>query len=469
MIKWIWTMKKPQVPLAWGLHVISIPFMQRNLGMDIDFPMKIIGGDAYFDKEVITKIEKEIAVKITEDNTYPDQIESKIHVAVQNVRNIVDILGGQRVSDLKNEELLDFFFRGYQSIAELAAFMSFKGTVQMNNVLEKKIRILIANRVPNREQADDLFLLFSLPVEDSFMSKERQSIMQVAQINDDQKQNDALSGHTARFGWMGVVMYKGRPYDINHFKDELTALDLDAGDKLSHMQKQRHSAEEKISRLKTEMSLNNDELELLRQFRNWTHLRTYVKDMTSVGMEATIPYLDEIAKRVGCSYEDLIHLSNAELTEIFERTEELMVEVEKRKKAWGALLIRGESTYFNSETLEKIREKEETIPSGVKGFVAFRQGTVSGKAVVVNNVDDLGNIKKGDVLITHMTTTNFVPYLSKVAAIVTDEGGISCHAAIIAREMSIPCIIGTHLGTKAFKSGDQVEVDTNNGIVKRII
>lgn len=67
-----------------------------------------------------------------------------------------------------------------------------------------------------------------------------------------------------------------------------------------------------------------------------------------------------------------------------------------------------------------------------------------------------------------MTTTNFVPILSKVSAIVTDEGGITCHAAIISREMNIPCVIGTRSATKAFKDGDIVRVDADNGTVTKV-
>ena len=72
---------------------------------------------------------------------------------------------------------------------------------------------------------------------------------------------------------------------------------------------------------------------------------------------------------------------------------------------------------------------------------------------------------KGDILVAIMTTPNFIPALEKAAAFVTDEGGITCHAAIIAREMKKPCIIGTKIATKFLKDGDIVQVDANNGIV----
>lgn len=67
-----------------------------------------------------------------------------------------------------------------------------------------------------------------------------------------------------------------------------------------------------------------------------------------------------------------------------------------------------------------------------------------------------------------MTSPWYVPIMEKAAAIVTDEGGITCHAAIISREMSKPCIICTKFATKVLKNGDLVEVDATKGIIKRI-
>lgn len=69
---------------------------------------------------------------------------------------------------------------------------------------------------------------------------------------------------------------------------------------------------------------------------------------------------------------------------------------------------------------------------------------------------------------TPETTPNTVPYLSRVRAIVTDEGGITSHAAIVSRELRIPCIIGTKIATKVLKDGDVVEVDAKKGIVRKI-
>jgi pyruvate,water dikinase len=67
-----------------------------------------------------------------------------------------------------------------------------------------------------------------------------------------------------------------------------------------------------------------------------------------------------------------------------------------------------------------------------------------------------------------MTRPDYVPAMKKAAAIVTNEGGITCHAAIVSRELGIPCIIGTKIATEVFKDGDVVEVNANHGWVRRI-
>ncbi|MBT3298271.1 hypothetical protein HN385_05060 [archaeon] len=109
------------------------------------------------------------------------------------------------------------------------------------------------------------------------------------------------------------------------------------------------------------------------------------------------------------------------------------------------------------------------IPDGdvIIGNVAF-PGNISGKVKIIKISNDLKNIEQNDVIVTEMTSPDYVPYLKKAAAIITDEGGITCHAAIVSRELGIPCVIGTKNATLILKTGDIVEVDAKKGIVKKI-
>lgn len=130
--------------------------------------------------------------------------------------------------------------------------------------------------------------------------------------------------------------------------------------------------------------------------------------------------------------------------------------------------------YLTRDYLRIFRENgyfyEEEQPKGneVKGTVAFGGGLIRGKVRKIFSLDQLGEFQEGEVLVTPMTVPDFVPVMKKSKAIVTDEGGMSCHAAIVSREMKIPCVVGTRVATKLFETGDGIEVDSNSGVVKKL-
>ena len=92
-------------------------------------------------------------------------------------------------------------------------------------------------------------------------------------------------------------------------------------------------------------------------------------------------------------------------------------------------------------------------------------GIGSGKVHVILSVDNVSEFKDGEILVTEMTTPDWVPTMKKAKAIVTDAGGMTCHAAIVSREMGIPCITGTRVGTKVLENGKEVTVDARMGMV----
>lgn len=116
---------------------------------------------------------------------------------------------------------------------------------------------------------------------------------------------------------------------------------------------------------------------------------------------------------------------------------------------------------------EEKKEKVETISVGeviLKGLGAS-PGVAFGKVKIVLNLNDLPKVESGDVLVTTMTTPDMVPAMKKAAAIVTDEGGTTCHAAIVSRELGIPAVVGTKEATKVLKDGVEVTVDGSRGVI----
>jgi pyruvate,water dikinase len=100
----------------------------------------------------------------------------------------------------------------------------------------------------------------------------------------------------------------------------------------------------------------------------------------------------------------------------------------------------------------------------VRGFGAS-PGIASGVARLLRGAEEMDRIQTGEVLVTTMTTPDMVPAMSRAAAIVTDEGGMTCHAAIVSRELGVPCVVGTREATKKIAEGAMITVDGKTGQV----
>lgn len=111
---------------------------------------------------------------------------------------------------------------------------------------------------------------------------------------------------------------------------------------------------------------------------------------------------------------------------------------------------------FQVEVIDKTRQ--------LKGDIA-QKGIVRGYVRRVMGHKQINQIKKGEILVSPMTMPDFLPAMKKAAAFVTDEGGVVCHAAIVARELKKPCIVGTKFATQILKDGDYIEVNANKGII----
>ena len=146
--------------------------------------------------------------------------------------------------------------------------------------------------------------------------------------------------------------------------------------------------------------------------------------------------------------------------------------LDERKKAY----IYVDDQLFVGATLNEIEDKYnleiekvaiDTEVNEIKGQVAC-PGKARGKVRRIMGFSKVHTMREGEILVTGMTIPNFLPAMKKSAAIVTDEGGVTCHAAIVARELGKPCIIATKIATQVLKDGDEVEVDADNGVVRII-
>jgi pyruvate,water dikinase len=108
---------------------------------------------------------------------------------------------------------------------------------------------------------------------------------------------------------------------------------------------------------------------------------------------------------------------------------------------------------------EKIKAHGEVLLEGLSAS----PGIVTGKVKVAPEIKDIEKVKQGDILATKMTSPDWVPVMKRASGIITNEGGATCHAAIVSRELGIPCVVGTERATETLEDGQEVTIDGFNG------
>ncbi|MFH1246945.1 MAG: PEP-utilizing enzyme [Candidatus Micrarchaeota archaeon] len=222
--------------------------------------------------------------------------------------------------------------------------------------------------------------------------------------------------------------------------------------------------EEDIEKIKTTLKPSEEHKQvqiptplqkLFTEVKELVYFRTHRTDIFYELLYLSRPILQRVAKRYGLTFADLCNYSIQSL---------LNGKPQKYASEINAICYKGNLIISNDKILPL--EKNLKI-NEVKGNIA-QKGVVNGIVKIVKTVADLEKVQKGDVLVTQMTFPSFIAAMHRASAFVTDEGGITCHAAIVARELKKPCIIGTKNATTMLKDGDFVEVNADKGTVKKL-
>ncbi len=189
--------------------------------------------------------------------------------------------------------------------------------------------------------------------------------------------------------------------------------------------------------------------------------------------------IKETAKALGTDPDALLYMTDKEVA-AFASGKGSMIPPDllgKRKEAFALYFENGSYREYTGEEevkqlildqdIMRFWEDKAGNEDSLEGSIAFK-GHVKGKARLVFTQADANAVEQGEIIVTPMTQVEFLSGIRKCAAIVTDEGGIISHAAIVAREFGKPCILNTRKATKVFRNGDLIEVDANLGVVKRL-
>ncbi len=277
-----------------------------------------------------------------------------------------------------------------------------------------------------------------------------------------------LDDHLDKYSYIMVQHTYNPPnkdYYLGQIKNEINNEAVDKIKEIENYVAETKSKKQKVlTKIKTDPELSN----LIKYLEEIA----YINDFRKLGHSKVLYFshnlFKEIGKRINLSHIEVKHLAPEEVTYVLDKR---TFNFDSIKERIDNYLISVDRLFLSGKEAKEFvkgklpSEKEES--KEIKGQVAS-QGKVTGKVKLVIKECDISEIKNGEILVTSMTNPEMILGMEKAAAIVTDEGGLLCHAAIVSRELNKPCVVGTEKATLIFKDGDFVKVDAEKGIVKKI-
>lgn len=398
-------------------------------------------------------------------------------------------------SKMSNQELISNFNKIVDNYRNFSPFLII--ILCMQKFLDEKLKEIISRRVQDSTEIDDFHKKLSLPIKFNEGQKETISILELThnfkkenlhpllekdihfilgELNKNKKLKKKIDTHLKKYSWLQVRWLIGEPISFSDLIERIKVLiKSNVEEEIDYMNAKLPEVKSETNKIMKMLKFNKEEKDFVKIVQEYVFLRTFRTDHLSMANYNLIPFLSECAKRINLSYNDVRYLSKDEICLSLKQKSLLKnISIMKRKESWALYRAGEEITIFQGkEEVDKI-SKEQGIPllsseevKELKGTIAWK-GLAKGKAKVLFSPEDLPKVNRGDILVAVMTFPSYISAMEKASAFVTNEGGILCHAAIVAREMKKPCIIATKTATLNIKDNDLVEVDANSGVVRII-
>lgn len=345
-----------------------------------------------------------------------------------------------------------------------------------------------------------IFSFLSSPKENSFAQKEEREFLEIAKIIAQDKKAartikrlnledlteklksesprlfSLLLAHFEKWRWLAYG-YKGPAYDFNYFLDRWQILfqqNVIPGDLLKEITVKERKANREQKIIMRRLRFNKYQTSLIKLTQRLVFIKDFRKGALYHGMYCYEPFFSEVGKRLGLTLRQVTAMNWWEIID------SLLGKIVIKKNELDERLI-GAVCYYDGQEYKILAgdrarkffakiSKEKIVTQGINELVGTcaSPGFARGMVKIVETTEDMGKMNQGDVLVSETTYPSLVPAMKKASAIVTNAGGLTCHAAIVSRELGIPCVVGTKIANKILKDGDMVEVDATRGRVRII-
>ncbi len=413
--------------------------------------------------------------KVLQDNFFLEKlIDDTVQTGEETNAWTEENIFSKDLTVLSGQELSSLLRQAFHKECSLYAYgtllpiLDFQGFSFVEGNLEK----ILHKYVP--EEYQKWYEIFTAPFKNSFSQDQEEDLLRLMSAPDF---DQALKDHTNKYGWVYYV-YAGPAFTEEQFLEfvkQYIDQKINPQQKLAELEQKRKNIEESKKEFFAKHALDDSEKFLLNLAAKVIWAKPRRKDYQSKSYYHIEKLQKEIARRLvmtltqirslpleyierGLNGQEIDgHIANAIMQEhVCIPNDDGMISILSGKEA----------TEF-SETVFRPEEQAPSDTKELKGACAC-PGNVTGNVRIVNVPADIPKMNQGDILVSSATTPSIISAMKKAGAILTDEGGLTCHAAIVSRELNIPCVIGLKTATLVLKEGDKVEVNATLGIVKKI-
>lgn len=436
-----------------------------------------------------SKVESKFKKRLERDKDYLNQIYKKYNSRLFKLERFSKLIDLRNLSDLKLIKLILTYADLYTDIAPFYIVYN-----EVRPILKEKTESWLKEKVP-LEDVQEYHIALTTPLKPLYAVEEDKELQKIVKEIKSQRKilnlfkkeykplkknllkispsiSSKISDHLALYYWVPVER-DNPPWSLD---DIITRIKY----KLTKNVKQQKTStplEKKQRQYEKQLGIPPNMLTNFKNLRNLMSAVDAMKKTYAISHCFLSNLLEETARRLEINKNSLYFFTPKEIVNFLEKQERpTKTELKLRRNSlvighrvegkWQVEIIKGPKARYTITKLTKAQKiKEQKL---IKGIPAS-PGKVVGMVKVLRNASEANKLSREEILVAPMTTPDYIIAIHKAAAIVTDEGGVLCHAAIVSREFGIPCVIGTKIATKILKDGDIVEVDATKGIVRKIM
>lgn len=450
----------------------------------------------YFGEKDSNDLAEFLAERIINEEGYAKEINRNIILEADKLSTFSLNIPQTNLHKLSNEELWQIYERHYVIHGEYYTWAWIPVAVDMfHNNLTKRIKDYLLKKDVNPDKINEYLVNLTQPTKKSLIFIEQEDLLKIAikieefdsalvSLFKNSSVEDIVKNlpseilalvdlHYNKYYYTKHLWVSGEYTLVDYFNQLVDIFKTEQSPRII-LEKQLLELDktaQKKRQLLQDLKVEKKWVDIFEEFGDFMVTKIYRRYAQILAVHHMGPILKEIAKRFYITekqvrfmriveVEDLLINNKCDENELLQRAKYCVYYAQSDDEK----IFAGVEAKNIMKTIEKPININVNELKGESGCVGYAKGKVK----IVIRAEDMYKMEVGDILVSIATDPDIVPAMKKAAGIITEQGGVTSHAAIVSRELGIPCVIGTKIATKVFKDGDMVEVDANRGIVRKI-